>query len=272
VPSSAPRALHALSAPASTAAQNQQPKNLQKGCCTNGLCDNGVASGTVFIFDTLKKFVNVMNKEKQSEFYKLMRRYVMSGGTVLTLGHCNKNPDENGKPVVAGTQDISDDVDALYVIDVIEGADSTVVEIEKRKNRGMGVEVAYYTFGNVHGLESEDATGKHINRYRALLNTVMPLANSTANVSKGMMDRQHSIQKYQHVIDAIRVEIFAGVGQQEQIVEAVNTAHGFGKNLIRKVLSVHTWTSTDNYVAGAGFLWFCVQGSNNSKNYTLTQG
>ena len=35
VPSSAPRALHALSAPASTAAQNQQPKNLQKGCCTN---------------------------------------------------------------------------------------------------------------------------------------------------------------------------------------------------------------------------------------------
>ena len=37
VPSSAPRALHALSAPASTAAQNQQPKNLQKGCCTNRL-------------------------------------------------------------------------------------------------------------------------------------------------------------------------------------------------------------------------------------------
>ncbi len=238
-----------------------------------GLCDNNVASGTVFICDTLKKFVNVMNKEKQSEFYKLLRRYVMSGGTVLTLGHCNKNPDENGKPVVAGTQDISDDVDALYVIDVVEGANSTVVEIEKRKNRGMGVEVAYYTFGNVHGLESEDAAGKHINRYRALLNTVMPLANSTASVSKGMMDRQLSMQKYQHVIEAIRVAISAGMGQQMQIVEAVNTAHGYGKNLIRKVLSVHTWTSTDNYVAGAGFLWFCVKGpKNNSKNYTLTQG
>ena len=37
VPSSALRALRALIAPASTAAQNQQPQNLQNGCCTN-LC------------------------------------------------------------------------------------------------------------------------------------------------------------------------------------------------------------------------------------------
>ena len=35
VPSSALRALRALIAPASTAAQNKQPKNLQNGCCTN---------------------------------------------------------------------------------------------------------------------------------------------------------------------------------------------------------------------------------------------
>lgn len=35
VPSSALRALRALIAPASTAAQNQQPQNLQNGCCTN---------------------------------------------------------------------------------------------------------------------------------------------------------------------------------------------------------------------------------------------
>ena len=35
VPSSALRALRALIAPASTATQNQQAKNLQNGCCTN---------------------------------------------------------------------------------------------------------------------------------------------------------------------------------------------------------------------------------------------
>ncbi len=35
VPSSALRALRALIAPASTATQNQQEKNLQNGCCTN---------------------------------------------------------------------------------------------------------------------------------------------------------------------------------------------------------------------------------------------
>ena len=35
VPSSATRALRALIAPASTATQNQQEKNLQNGCCTN---------------------------------------------------------------------------------------------------------------------------------------------------------------------------------------------------------------------------------------------
>lgn len=237
-----------------------------------GLCDNDSASGTVFIFDTLKKFVDVMHKAQQTEFYKLMRRYVMSGGTVVTLGHVNKNRDSNEKLIVAGTQDIADDVDALYVIDVVEGTDLTVVEVEKRKNRGIGVEVAYYSFGSVNHLEGEDATGKHVNRYKALLQTVMPLADSNSNISKGMMDRQLSMQKYQHVIEAIRVAISAGIGQQMQIVEAVNTGHGIGKNLIRKVLSAHTWTSTDNYIPGVGFLWFCSTGPNNSKNYTLTQG
>jgi Ca2+-binding RTX toxin-like protein len=42
VPSSALRALRALIAPASTAAQNQQPQNLQNGCCTNSIKASGL--------------------------------------------------------------------------------------------------------------------------------------------------------------------------------------------------------------------------------------
>ncbi len=56
VPSSALRALRALIAPASTAAQNQQPQNLQNGCCTNLLPDGYGLLGREMIAEAMPGF------------------------------------------------------------------------------------------------------------------------------------------------------------------------------------------------------------------------
>ena len=50
-------------------------------------------SGYVFIFDTLKKFVDVINKKNAKDFLKLMRKLSTKGATVCLLGHTNKYTD-----------------------------------------------------------------------------------------------------------------------------------------------------------------------------------
>ena len=64
VPSSALRALRALIAPASTAAQNQRPKNLQKECCTNKWIVN---MATVDQSKTVERNQKLLNEKQAAE-------------------------------------------------------------------------------------------------------------------------------------------------------------------------------------------------------------
>ena len=77
--------------------------------------ENNQACGIVIILDTLKKFVNLMDKGAASKFSKIMRRFVLKGGTVIALAHTNKKPGPDGKPVYGGTSDIVDDCDCAYI-------------------------------------------------------------------------------------------------------------------------------------------------------------
>lgn len=67
----------------------------------------------VFIFDTLKKFVNTMSKDSIKTFYTLMRRLTKLGATVALLGHANKYRDGDGNLIFEGCNDIKSDSDEL---------------------------------------------------------------------------------------------------------------------------------------------------------------
>ena len=77
-------------------------------------------SECIFIFDTLKKFAEVMNKRRAKEFFKLTRLLTTSGATVILLGHTNKHPNTNGKQVFEGVGDILSDVDEFYYLEKTE--------------------------------------------------------------------------------------------------------------------------------------------------------
>jgi len=69
------------------------------------------ANGKIVILDTLKKFTDLMDKKAGSDFGNVAREFTGKGGTIISLAHVNKKKDSDGKSVMAGTTDISDDAD-----------------------------------------------------------------------------------------------------------------------------------------------------------------
>ena len=74
---------------------------------------NADYSRHVFIFDTLKKMTDVINKTKAKELYRILRGLTAKGMTVVLLAHTNKYNDAEGLPVYEGTGDLRADVDEL---------------------------------------------------------------------------------------------------------------------------------------------------------------
>lgn len=73
-------------------------------------------SNNIYIFDTLKKFCDLMGKGASREFFSLMRSLSALGGTVILLGHTNKNLAHDGKPIFEGVGDVRNDVDELFYL------------------------------------------------------------------------------------------------------------------------------------------------------------
>lgn len=92
-------------------------------------------SNTVFIFDTLKKFVNVIEKGEARNFYKLLRALSVKGATICLLGHTNKYKDKEDNPVFEGTADLRNDVDNLIYLDVFKDYQAQKLEVTTRPDK-----------------------------------------------------------------------------------------------------------------------------------------
>lgn len=119
--------------------------------------DQDEARGMLVIIDTLKKFVNIMDKRDASEFAQACRRIAMMGGTVLGLAHTTKNENSDGSPRYAGTSDLVDDADAAYTLKLLKGGvvAEKVAQFRCIKSRGDCAETAAYSFAAEKGLSYE---------------------------------------------------------------------------------------------------------------------
>lgn len=92
------------------------------------------AQGVVLIFDTLKKFVDVMDKTQAKDFFILCRVFANLGGTVIALAHTNKDGVTPG-----GVSDIIDDPDMAWTL-TNDGAGGPFVKatFSSNKHRGTG--------------------------------------------------------------------------------------------------------------------------------------
>jgi len=127
-----------------------------RGFTTNALLlrmeemiESDSAEGVFIVVDTLKKFVDVMDKKSVRAFTSLIRRFVMKRGTFLALAHTNKRPGSDGKPIPEGTADILSDFDCGYLLESVGEIASTgerVVEFTCVKSRGRAARMARYAY------------------------------------------------------------------------------------------------------------------------------
>jgi len=111
----------------------------------------------VIVLDTLTKFANLMDKGQASTFTKVIRAFVLSGGTVIALSHANKHLGKDGKPVYGGVSDYVNDFDCAYTIAPVSDQDGRkVVEFDNFKRRGNVVQKAAYSYCVENGIPYSD--------------------------------------------------------------------------------------------------------------------
>lgn len=120
--------------------------------------ENGSARDTFVIIDTLKKFTDLMDKRRSSDFAQICREYVMAGGTIIALGHTTKTPYADGTPRYQGTTDVLEDFDAVYVGQVLvpaRGDGDRVFQLRALKRRADSPEEVAYAYSAASGQSYE---------------------------------------------------------------------------------------------------------------------
>ena len=180
-------------------------------------------SKVVFIFDTLKKMGNLINKASTKDLFKLLRQLTSRGATVVCLGHANKYPDQDGKPVYEGTGDVRSDCDNLiYFIPDKHADGSMTVSVVPDKTRAA---LECMTFSI-----SPDRKVTRTDEY--------------VDVIKDKEKREQR-QKDEHVIEIITGGMQGGSSKQSDLIECCRN-HGISDRKSRDCLK--RYSRMDNQI------------------------
>lgn len=195
---------------------------------------SGNASRKVLILDTVKKFTDLMDKKKGSDFGTAVRQFVSHGGSVIMLAHVNKHRDADGKVVFAGTSDLVDDADCAYTLDVIEDDLATrirTVRFDNFKSRGDVADQVTYRYDATKGLGYFDR-----------LNSVEVVSDEETRRIEAVAKGRALLAKNQAAVESITACIMDGITLKSGLITAVAERTGLGQKKIRAALHDHTGT------------------------------
>lgn len=204
---------------------------------------------TIFIFDTVKKLVNVMSKDAAKRFFTLMRTLSAKGMTIILLAHTNKYTDKEGKPIYEGTGDMRADVDDLiYLVPKRNEDKSMVVTTMPDKQRGSFEPISF----NITSDRTVSVLGDVIDTLAA---------NKFAK----------EVEKDRPIIDAIKSAIEAGNSTQKAIIEYCSNHKSIGERLIKAVLSKYAYSHDESVAENqkVNHFWHKKKGERKSYNYSL---
>ena len=192
------------------------------------------AKGKVLILDTVKKFTDLMRKDRASVFGEYVRQLVSHGGTVIMLAHTNKHRDEGGKVVYSGTSDLVDDADCAYTIDSLtDDGETRVIRFENFKNRGDVAREAVYRYDC-----AEDTP------YKARLDSVAEVGKDEREAAERQKRLDSIMEKNRPAIEAIKDCIRDGVTQKTALIQEAHERSGLSKKQITTALLDHTGAKT----------------------------
>jgi hypothetical protein len=181
--------------------------------------------GTVFIFDTLKKMTDVINKTRAKELYKTLRGLTAKGMTIILLCHTNKYTDVDGNPIYEGTGDLRSDVDELvYLIPKKQDDGGLIVSTQPDKARGRFRPITFRI-----------TPDREVSRLDDFIDVV------------AMRRAERQREEDSTVIEAITAAIRAGNDRQTGIVDYCRNTHDIGRRTVEAVLR--------RYVGNGNRLW-----------------
>ena len=184
------------------------------------------ASGAIVVLDTLKKFVDLMDKGRTSAFTNVIRPFVTKGGTVIALAHTNKHPAKDGKPIYGGVSDTLNDFDCAYTIAPISVKDGVkVVEFTNIKMRGGVVNSAAYSY----------CVGKGI-PYNEILLSVQSVDKEALEPLKLF----EAVKSDAEIISAVMACIGDGINSKMKLADATATRSGISKRKALQVIEKYT--------------------------------
>lgn len=192
------------------------------------MIETNTARGAIVVLDTLKKFVNTMNKDDSRSFTKVVRQFSLKGGTVIALSHANKNPGADGKIKYTGTTDIVDDFDCAYTLQTISAQADTnlkLVEFTNFKRRGDVALNAAYSYALERGLS-----------YNELLSSVQEVDPDELKPLKQAAELESDAA----IIAAVEATIVEGIVTKMKIVDAAAARASVTTRQVLKVIEKYT--------------------------------
>ena len=166
-------------------------------------------SKTILILDTLKKFTDMMAKNKGKAFYSIIRSLTSRGMTVIALAHTNKYAGVDGLPVYEGTGDLRADFDDLIYLIPVRNLDGTMtVSTHINKSRAALSETTFLIDQNRKVSVSE----QHIDALSLSINNQNLVADSDA--IKFILDNIQPLSKSSTELFEIAKEADAGFSRR----------------------------------------------------------
>lgn len=223
------------------------------------MASEGTAGGKIVILDTVKKFTDLMRKDKASDFAEKVRRFVTHGGSVIALAHCNKHRDDQQKVVYSGTTDLVDDFDCAYTLDVVTEDAATslrTIKFENFKARGDVERESFYRYDYADGTP-----------YEKRLESVHEISKTERKEAERRKRLEALLEKNRAAVDAIRECLQEGINQKTALIDEAATRSGLSKKKITKALSEHTGGKPSE-----NQFWNVSVGDKNAHLYTLNYG
>ena len=226
----------------------------------------GKSNGKILILDTVKKFTDLMKKDRASKFAETIRQFVMNNGTVIMLAHVNKHKSDDGKVIYSGTSDMVDDCDCAYTIekmteDIVQGnwqdfsSDKVIrtIKFENFKARGDVAHEAVYRYD-----ASEYAS------YSDRLESVEEVTKEQRRAVEKKKQLDEKLERNQLAVDAIKDCIREGINQKTALITEAHERSGLPKAKITKALADHTGKDVDQHQ-----FWHVNREDNNAHIYQL---
>lgn len=182
----------------------------------------------IIVLDTLKRFVDLMDKGKSSLFTNVIRQFVIKGGTLIALAHNNKKLRADGKPEYGGVSDIVNDSDCVYTLAPLGPSTTTgdkIVVFENIKRRGNVVQQAAYSYCAGFGIPYTETL---LSVQQVDEESITPLKNAA------------KIKTDTEIINTVRACIRDGVNTKMKLIEATAKHSGISKRSALQIIEKYT--------------------------------